>query len=264
MGLREGQTVLDVGSGLGGPAREIARFAGVDVVGLNNNDYQIRRANRYTTMHGLQDNVSFVKGDFMQMPFEAETFDAVYSIEATFYAPDLAAVYSEAYRVLKPGGVFAVYEVVLTDGYENDNPEHREIRLRIEHGLGASNLVTASVAIEAMKAAGFKLEAAEDLGDRANTKDAIPWYHLIAGSVKHVACLRDFLTAVRIRLSSRSILARGILHYLVVASEKIGLLPPGTHHVIKTLAQGGFSMAKGGEQKLFTPMFLMVAKKPLA
>jgi sterol 24-C-methyltransferase len=158
--------------------------------------------------------------------------------EGTFYAPNLAAVYSEVYRVLKPGGVFAVYEVVLTDGYENDNPEHREIRLGIEQGLGASNLVTASVAIEAIKAAGFKLEAAEDLANRSNPKDTIPWYHLIVGSVKHVTCLRDFLKAVRIRLSCRSILSRGILHYFMVAGEKIGLIPPSTHHVLKTLAQG--------------------------
>lgn len=65
MGLREGMKVLDVGCGVGGPAREMVKFAGVDVVGLNNNDYQIERATRYADREGLSSKLSFVKGDFM-------------------------------------------------------------------------------------------------------------------------------------------------------------------------------------------------------
>ncbi len=57
--------VLDVGCGVGGPAREIATFTGCHVVGLNNNGYQIERAIAYTQKDGLSDQVSFVKGDFM-------------------------------------------------------------------------------------------------------------------------------------------------------------------------------------------------------
>lgn len=58
-------TVLDVGCGVGGPAREISRFAGVNVVGLNNNDYQIERATNYAKQGGLAHMHKFVKGDFM-------------------------------------------------------------------------------------------------------------------------------------------------------------------------------------------------------
>ena len=57
--------VLDVGCGVGGPAREIAKFADVNIVGLNNNDYQIERASRYAAQEGLSDHLSFTKGDFM-------------------------------------------------------------------------------------------------------------------------------------------------------------------------------------------------------
>lgn len=57
--------VLDVGCGVGGPAREIAKFAGVNIVGLNNNDYQIERARKYAVQEGLSDHLSFTKGDFM-------------------------------------------------------------------------------------------------------------------------------------------------------------------------------------------------------
>ena len=65
MGLRDGMKVLDVGCGVGGPAREIAKFAGVNIVGLNNNDYQIERATKYAAKEGLSDQLSFTKGDFM-------------------------------------------------------------------------------------------------------------------------------------------------------------------------------------------------------
>lgn len=65
IGIKEGMRVLDVGCGVGGPAREIAKFTGCHVTGLNNNDYQIERATRYAIKEGLSDQLCFVKGDFM-------------------------------------------------------------------------------------------------------------------------------------------------------------------------------------------------------
>lgn len=65
MSIREGMKVLDVGCGVGGPAREIAKFTGADIVGLNNNDYQIERATKYAAKEGLSQKLSFTKGDFM-------------------------------------------------------------------------------------------------------------------------------------------------------------------------------------------------------
>ena len=78
MTLRPGMRVLDVGCGVGGPAREIARFADVNIVGLNNNDFQIGRARRYTKDADLEDQVQFVKGDFMKLAeqFGENSFDA--------------------------------------------------------------------------------------------------------------------------------------------------------------------------------------------
>ena len=65
IGIKEGMTVLDVGCGVGGPAREMVKFTGCNVVGLNNNDYQIERATHYAHKEGLADKMKFVKGDFM-------------------------------------------------------------------------------------------------------------------------------------------------------------------------------------------------------
>ena len=63
--IKDGDKVLDVGCGVGGPAREIAKFTGAHITGLNNNDYQIDRATRYALKEGLKDQLDFVKGDFM-------------------------------------------------------------------------------------------------------------------------------------------------------------------------------------------------------
>ena len=76
MGMKEGMKVLDVGCGVGGPAREIAKFTGARIVGLNNNDYQIERATNYVEKQGLADQVSFVKGDFMVRTSELQVLTA--------------------------------------------------------------------------------------------------------------------------------------------------------------------------------------------
>ena len=65
MGMREGMKVLDVGCGVGGPAREIVKFTGANVLGLNNNDYQIARAQHYAQKEDLSSQLAFAKGDFM-------------------------------------------------------------------------------------------------------------------------------------------------------------------------------------------------------
>lgn len=63
--IKNNQKVLDVGCGIGGPAREISTFTGCEVVGVNNNDYQIQKATALTAKQGLSNKVSFAKDDFM-------------------------------------------------------------------------------------------------------------------------------------------------------------------------------------------------------
>ncbi|GBL49277.1 Delta(24)-sterol C-methyltransferase [Candidozyma auris] len=254
MGLTEDMKVLDVGCGVGGPGREICRFTDCTIVGLNNNDYQIERANHYAKKYHLDDKLSYVKGDFMQMDFEPESFDAVYAIEATVHAPVLEGVYSEIYRVLKPGGVFGVYEWVMTDKYDESNEEHRKIAYGIEVGDGIPKMYKRDVAEQALKNVGFEIEYQKDL---AAADDEIPWYYPLSGQFKYVQTLGDYFTVFR---TSR--IGRTVTTELVGLMEKIGLAPKGSKQVTGALEDAAVNLVKGGEQKLFTPMMLYVVRKP--
>ncbi|RMZ86285.1 hypothetical protein DV736_g6488, partial [Chaetothyriales sp. CBS 134916] len=255
MNIQENSKVLDVGCGVGGPAHEIIRFTGANVTGLNNNDYQIERSLHYAAKAGISDKFAAVKGDFMQMSFPDNSFDAVYAIEATVHAPSLQGVYEQIFRVLKPGGVFGVYEWLMTDQYDNNNPHHRNIRLGIEQGDGISNMVTVSEGLAAIKAAGFELEYHEDL---ANRPDPTPWYYPLAGDWKHIGSVYDIFTVARMTWWGR-----GLAHRFIGLGEKLNLMPKGTQKSADSLAEAADSLVAGGKEKLFTPMYLMIARKPL-
>jgi sterol 24-C-methyltransferase len=203
---------------------------------------------------GLSDNMAFVKGDFMQMKFPDNSFDAVYAIEATVHAPELVGVYSEIFRVLKPGGTFGVYEWLMADEYDNNNPEHRRIRLGIEQGDGISNMVTISEGLKAIKDAGFELLRHEDLAARP---DPIPWYYPLAGLFKYMGSVRDFFTIARM-----SWWGRGLAHRFFGAGEIIGFFPKGSQKTADSMALAGDCLVEGAQKNLFTPMYLMVGRKP--
>lgn len=189
------------------------------------------------------------------MSFPENTFDCVYAIEATVHAPSLEGVYSQIYRVLKPGGVFGVYEWLMTDNYDNTNTHQREIRLGIEQGNGISNMVRISEGIAAIKAAGFELELHEDLAKRP---DKTPWYYPLAGDFSMMGTVWDFPTIFRMTK-----LGRGLTHKFVGLLEMVGIAPGGTQKTANSLALAADCLVAGAKEDLFTPMYLMVARKPL-
>ncbi len=257
MNLDENMKVLDVGCGVGGPAMEITRYVGCEIVGLNNSDYQIERAKNYSKIYKLEDKLSFVKGDFMQMDFEPESFDAAYAIEATVHAPVLERVYGEIYNVLKPGCVFGVYEWVMTDKYDETNPEHRRIAYEIEFGNGIPKMYKVEVSRKALEKVGFEIECEKNL---AALGDEIPWWYPLSGEWKYVqtAAIGDLFNYFRISALGRSITRNGCR-----LMESIGIAPKGTTKVTTTLEDAAINLVNAGKMEIFTPMMLFVARKPL-
>ncbi|KAG6885415.1 hypothetical protein C0993_001931 [Termitomyces sp. T159_Od127] len=241
MGLRPGMRVLDVGCGIGGPAREIAQFSDSNIVGLNNNDFQIHRARKFTAKAGLEKQVTFVKGDFMKLAeqFGENSFDAVYAIEATCHAPSWEGVYGEIFKILKPGGVFGVYEWCMTDAWDPTNPEHKRLAHEIELGNGIPEMRPLRLAREALKTVGFTVEHEEDLATRP---DPIPWYYPLEGDISKAQTFWDYFTVWRMSWSGKL-----VTHNAIRVLEWLGFVPKGTHSVGESLKVAGDALVKGAQ-----------------
>jgi MPBQ/MSBQ methyltransferase len=103
--LPRGTAVLDVGCGIGGSSRILARDYGFVVTGVTISPSQVRRAQELTAS---ELPVEFLVGDAMALPFPDATFDAVWSVEAGPHMPNKAVFAKELLRVLTPGGVLVV------------------------------------------------------------------------------------------------------------------------------------------------------------
>jgi sarcosine/dimethylglycine N-methyltransferase len=115
-GITADMSVLDVGSGLGGPARALAATHGCLVIGVDLSEPFVEAA-RYLTQRTRQsDRVSFQTGSALELPFEKGRFDAVLLQHVAMNIADRARLYREIRRVLKPGGRFATYDVVAKGG----------------------------------------------------------------------------------------------------------------------------------------------------
>jgi MPBQ/MSBQ methyltransferase len=103
--LPAGTTVLDVGCGIGGSSRILARDYGFTVTGITISPQQVKRAQALTPQ---ELDVTFQVDDAMALSFPDASFDVVWSIEAGPHMPDKAIFAKELMRVLKPGGVLVV------------------------------------------------------------------------------------------------------------------------------------------------------------
>jgi ubiquinone/menaquinone biosynthesis C-methylase UbiE len=116
LGLSADQHVLDVGSGIGGASRYFASTYGVHVTGIDLTPEYCRLATRFARSTGLADHLDYRHGSALAMPFEDATFDAAYTQHVAMNIADKPALYAEIARVLKPGAVFGVYDVLQGPG----------------------------------------------------------------------------------------------------------------------------------------------------
>jgi sterol 24-C-methyltransferase len=253
LNVNKDSLLLDCGCGIGGPARNIARFTGAQVKAVTINQFQVNRGNTISKNEGIRDLVELVQADFMKLPFPDNHFDGVYAIESTCHAPDRVKVYSEILRVLKPGAIFACYEWCLTDKYNDDNEQHRRIKNDIMLGDGLPDLVHTSVCSKALAEAGFEVLETRDAVNDGSLKGGEAWYVPLTPSWNPTKWPRFQFNPVMFKA----------MPAILGGLESLGVVPAGTVKTQVMLQAGGIGCAQGGETGSFTPAWLMVARKPL-
>ena len=117
-GIERSHHVLDVCSGMGGPARYIAQRIGCRVTGLDLTRSRYDSAIRLTRLAKLAHLVDFRLGDALQMPFDDSSFDVVIGQEAWCHVPDKPRLIAECVRVVERGGTIAFTDILRRDALE--------------------------------------------------------------------------------------------------------------------------------------------------
>jgi SAM-dependent methyltransferase len=156
--IRAGQHIVDIGCGLGGPARYIAKRFNCKVSGVDITGPFVDAGNKLSALLGMEDRVTIEQGDGQHLPYRDAQFDGGYTQHVTMNVADRHAFFAEAYRVLKPGVFFALTE----HGLGSKGDVHHPLPWS-EDGRG-EYLVTPSETRALLQDAGFEDIDVEDTG----------------------------------------------------------------------------------------------------
>lgn len=169
LGVGPGDVVLDIGCGLGGPARALAELQGCHVVGVDLTPAFCEAATAMSEWTRLDSLTSFRVGDATALPIDAASFDAAVTIHAAMNIPDKPAMYREAHRVVRPGGTFVVYDVLQGEGGDVIYPVPWAREPSISH------LATVDEMRSMLTTAGFELVAEHD-----STERSLEWFRAMS------------------------------------------------------------------------------------
>ncbi len=161
LALRPEMQVLDIGCGLGGAARYFARLAGCRVTGVDLTPDYVDAAAALTRRVGLDDQVNFQVASALELPFAPGSFDAASLIHVGMNVSDKGRLCAEAARVLRPGGSFAIYDVMRAGPGDIAYPTAWAAR------ADTSFVAEPALYREALAAAGFSATVEQDQRDLA-------------------------------------------------------------------------------------------------
>ncbi len=235
-----GQSTLDLGCGVGGMLRYVARSSGAAVTGITLGANEVELANQLIQQDGLDPQCVVVQGDCQDMPFQSSTFAGVYAVYSLKYYPDLNRVLSEIYRVLKPGGRFVAYCLCKSRHYRDDNPDHCKLLSDFEHSTAMPSLHSVPEIIEIAKNNQLRCVVDTDLSD-----GDLHWYSYW---VKNP--LLPWLVSSR------------LIYGLTRSAEAIRILPKGFARFNDTFLAGTLRhIIRGGKSGVLTGSALLAFEK---
>jgi len=161
--------VLDIGSGLGGPARTVAETHGCRVTGIDLTEAFCDAATTLSGWVGLDNRVAFQQGDATELPFPDHAFDAAMTIHVAMNIAARDKMYAEARRVLKSGGRFGIYDILQGEG----GGVHFPVPWAREPSI--SHLVTPEAMTSLLTTAGFTILQVSD-----STEESQHWFEAMA------------------------------------------------------------------------------------
>jgi ubiquinone/menaquinone biosynthesis C-methylase UbiE len=122
LGFGPGTTLLDIDCGLGGASRYFAHERGCRVTGLDLTAEYIQAAKALAKQVGLAAAIEYRQGSALALPFAPATFDGAYMLHVGMNIENKASLFAQVWRVLKPGGVFGIYDVMQASEGDLDFP----------------------------------------------------------------------------------------------------------------------------------------------
>tara|TARA_B100000745_G_scaffold197084_1_gene129875 strand:+ start:237 stop:1019 length:783 start_codon:yes stop_codon:yes gene_type:complete len=156
-GVSQDTSVLDIGSGLGGPAMYIAETRGCKVMGLDIVDSNVKTARSRAKVRSLQNLVTFQLGDAMDMPFPTDSFNVIIGQDAWSHVPDKDKLISECARVIELGGTIAFTDWLDIGGMQGD------YRASVLDAIAATTLSDQKKYITSLVHHGFEIVIQEDI-----------------------------------------------------------------------------------------------------
>ena len=248
--LAPGTKVADIGCGVGGPLINIAKTSGASITGLNFNAYQIERGRRAARRAGggVPQRATFLLANYLDVPLDDGCFDAAYSFEAICHAPDNDRCLRELWRLLRPGGRIALTEWCLTDLFDGDDPVHRRIRDEVEFANAVPNLPTSGQFVAEVREAGFEVLSSRDQAFESDPE--FPWYRSLQGRDVSLASLARVPAGRKLTAAAISLL------------ERLRIAPAGAGEASRILNGAADALVEAGQAGIFTPCFLVHARKP--
>jgi SAM-dependent methyltransferase len=161
LGITADSHVLDLGSGLGGPARTLGEVTGCKITGIDLTPEFCEVATALSEWTGLSDRTRFQVGDATATGLPDGAVDAAMTVHVAMNIPDKHALYAEAFRVLQPGGRFVVYDVLQGEGGDVKYP------VPWANDSSTSFLATPEDMRELLPAAGFEVISEVDSSDES-------------------------------------------------------------------------------------------------
>ena len=240
LNLKNGSKIVDMGCGIGGPMRTIARLTNCNVQGITINQYQVDKCSQLNKTRNITHLCNIVKGDFHNTQFDENSFDGGYAIESLCHSNDRSLFYKEICRILKPNTKFAIFTWVTTDQYNSENVNHNKIIKDIEYSNGLPPIPSYKTYLEELRNSDLEILENGDLEELAKAENN--WYDPL---VIYSYLIIRVLSYIPILIS----ILFGFLNYDALKAQQI-------------LNVGATSLVKSGQLKIFTPLYYIIVKTP--